>query len=147
MLKLLFTVLIAGLLASVQSMGFSLLNVKPNLALLAVIAASFFIDNLFESLLLVALSAIILKFSPVFENEIIAISLIGAFLVIIQKYLPWRHFVGNLALITLGTFLFYAILAPNLIISTIFLKEIIINLALGMLVFALFSALWQNKGI
>lgn len=144
-MRLFFLILLVSLSALLQSLGFSLLGIEPNLALLTVIAASFFIEDLFEGLFLVVLSAVILKFSPGFGKEIILFSLIGAASVIIEKYLPWRHLVGNLILIAAGTFTFYLILAPNLILELIFLKELILNLALGILIFALFYSLWQNK--
>lgn len=143
--RLFFLVLLVSLLALLQSLGFSLLGIKPDLALLAVIAASFFVEDLLEGLFLVALSALILKFSPDLGKEILIFSLIGAASVITRIYLPWRHFIVNLTLIAAGTFIFYLVLSPNLILGTIFLKELTLNLVFGALIFALFSALWQNK--
>ncbi len=143
--RLFFLVLLVSLLALLQSLGFSLLGIKPDLALLAVIAASFFVEDLLEGLFLVALSALILKFSPGFGKEILLFSLIGAASVITRIYLPWRHFIVNLILIAAGTLTFYLVLAPNLILGGMFLKELTLNLSFGALIFALFSALWQNK--
>lgn len=143
--RLFFLILLVSLLALLQSLGFSLLGIQPNLALFTVIAASFFVEDLLEGLLLVALSALILKFSPDFGKEILLFSLIGAASVIARKYLPWRHFIVNLILIAAGTLTFYLFLAPNFILGGTFLKELILNLSFGALFFALFSALWQNK--
>ena len=145
MLKSLSAILVVGLLALIQSLGFSFLGIKPNLVISAVIAGSFFVKDLFEGLLLVALSVLILKFSPDSGNEIILLSLIGAVSVLIERHLPWRHFVDNLVLIAAGTIVFYLVLAPDLILGMIFLKELILNLVFGSLIFAFFSALWQNK--
>jgi len=145
MLKLFLIVLLVGLLTFLQAFGFSLFGTKPNLALAAVIAASFFVANLWEGFLLVVLAALILKFAPGFESEILIFSLIGAGAVLIKKYLPWHYFFGNLILIILGTFIFYLFLSANLILTTIFLKELILNLIAGTLMFALLNFLWHNK--
>jgi hypothetical protein len=138
-MKLFFLILIIGLAAFLQSFGFSILGVKPDLALAAVITASFFIENILQGFLLVALAALILKFSPGFEPEIAVLSLIGVVAVIVKKYLPWHYFFGNLILIAGGTLVFYAFLAPNLIISFIFLEELVLNLAAGSIIFAFLS--------
>jgi len=106
-MRLLSLVLLICLLSFIQSLGFSIFGVKLNLALAAVIAASFFVANLWEGLLLVVLAALILKFAPGFESEILIFSLIGAGAILIKKYLPWHYFFSNLILIILGTFIFY----------------------------------------
>ncbi len=144
-MRLLSLVLLICLLSFIQSLGFSIFGVKLNLALAAVIAASFFVANLWEGLLLVVLAALILKFAPGFESEILIFSLIGAGAILIKKYLPWHYFFSNLILIILGTFIFYLFLAANLILTTIFLKELVLNLIAGTLIFALLNFLWQNK--
>jgi len=145
MRELLILFLIVGLLSLLQSFGFSIFNIRPNLALVSVIAASFFVANIWQGFLLIVLAGLILKFAPGFEKEILIFSLIGAGAVIIRNRLPWHQFLVNLFLITAGTFIFYVILAPNLIFSLIFLKEIFFNLILGTLIFAFFNFLWQNK--
>lgn len=145
MRKLLVLFLIVGLLSFLQAFGFSIFDIKPNLALTAVITASFFVANFWQGFLLIALAALILKFAPGFEKEILIFSLIGAGAVIIKDRLPWHQFLGNLTLIAFGTLIFYVVLAPNLIFSLIFLKELFFNLVLGTLIFAFFNFLWQNK--
>lgn len=144
-MRLLSLILLICLLSFIQSLGFSISGVKPDLALVGVIAVSFFVSNLWEGFLLVALAALILKFSPGFESEILTLSLIGAGALMIKKYLPWHYFFSNLILITVGTFIFYLFLAANLIPTIIFFKELILNLIAGTLIFALLSFLWQNK--
>ena len=147
MRKLLVLFLIVGLLSFLQAFGFSIFDIKPNLALTAVITASFFVANFWQGFLLIALAGLILKFAPGFEKEILVFSLIGAGAVIIKNRLPWHQFLGNLFLITTGTFIFYVISATNMIFSLIFLKELFFNLIAGSLIFALMSYLWHNKSI
>jgi len=144
-MKLIFLVLIVILLTFLQSFGFSILGVKPNLALVAIISASFFVKNIWQGFLLVVLASFILKFSPGFESEILFLSLIGIGANITKKYHPWHYFFGNLISVTLGTFIFYIFLGTNLITSFIFLKELALNLASGMIIFAFFRLLWNNK--
>ena len=145
MRKLLILFLIVGLLSFLQAFGFSIFNIKPNLALIAVIASSFFINNFWQGFLLIALAGLILKFAPGFEKEILIFSLIGLGAVSVRNRLPWHQFLVNLFLIATGTLVFYVILAPNLIISLIFLKELFLNLIIGILIFAFLNVIWQNR--
>jgi hypothetical protein len=149
MAKFFILILLVILLTALQSFGFSIFNIKPNLALAGIITASFFIVNgqwsMVKGLLLVALAALILKFAPGFESEILTFSLIGAGAVLIKKYLPWQYFFSNLILIIFGTFIFYLFLAANLIPTLIFFKELALNLITGTLMFAVLNFLWQNK--
>ncbi len=135
-MKLFTLVLLVGLLTFFQVLGFSVFGVKPNLALAVVIAASFFIASFWEGFLLVALAALILKFSPGFTPEILVFVLIGVSALIVKNYLPWRNFLNNLFLVVAGTFIFYLILSPNLILSAIFAKELFLNLIAGISIFA-----------
>jgi hypothetical protein len=149
MLKLFLTVLLVGLLSFLQAFGFSIFGVKPNLALVSVITALFFIVNsqwsIVNGFLLAALAALILKFSPGFEIEILVFSLICWAAIFIKKYLPWHYFISNLILIIFGTFIFYFFLAAKLIPAFIFLEELILNLIIGILLFTILNFLWQNK--
>lgn len=145
MLKTVFLALFIALLTFSQAFGFSVFGIKPNLALIAVIAASFFLSNIWEGFLLVALAALILKFAPGFQTEIFIFSLIGAVIIIAKNYLPWHHFLAGIILIIFGTIAFYCLLAPHLILSFVFIKELIINLVFSIPVFTFFSFLWQNK--
>jgi len=147
MLKLFFLILAVGSLTFCQALGFSILSIKPNIALVAIITVSFFATNLWHRIFLVLLSAMILKFAPGFEKEILIFSLIGAAMVISRDYLPWHHFLNNLFLVAVGTLVFYLLLAPNLILSAVFLAELFLNLVFGVLIFALLKYLWQNKKI
>jgi len=149
MLKLFLIVLLVGLLTFLQAFGFSIFGVKPNLALVSIITVSFFIVNsqwsIVNGFLLAALAALILKFGPSFEMEILVFSLICLAAIFIKKYLPWRHFISNLVLIIFGTFIFYFFLATKLIPTFIFLEELILNLIIGSLLFTILNFLWQNK--
>jgi len=144
-LRLFSLILLVGTLSFAQALGFSVFGIKPNLALIAVIAGFFFISSFWEGFLLTAIAALILKFSPVFEPEILIFSLIGVGALIVKNYLPWRNFLNSLFLIGLAVFTFYLFLAPKLIYSFIFLKELVLSLILGTLLFALLSFLRQNK--
>jgi len=132
-------------LSGLQVFGFSVFGIKPNLALAVIITASFFVENIWQGFLLVALAGLILKFAPGFENEILTLSLIGAGAILIRKYLPWHYFFSNLILIGLGTLIFYVILASNLITSIIFFEELAFNIIVGIIIFAFLSSLWDNK--
>ncbi|MEK7168342.1 MAG: hypothetical protein AAB707_01355, partial [Patescibacteria group bacterium] len=136
-MKFFTLILLVGLLTFFQVLGFSVFGVKPNLALAVVIAASFFIASFWEGFLLVVLAALILKFSPGFAMEILVFALIGTGAIIIKNYLPWRNFLNNLFLVAAGTFVFYLILSPDLILSAIFAKELFLNLVAGISIFAL----------
>lgn len=132
-------------LSFVQAIDFSIFGVKPNLALVAIIVVSFFIVNIWEGFLLIAIAALILKFSPGFSVEILIFSLIAAAAIIIKKYLPWRSMINLVFLIIFATLLFYIFSAPSLIISTILLKELAYNIIVGLLIF--FVVLSQYKSL
>lgn len=144
-MRLFSLILLVGLLTFFQVLGFSVFGVKPNLALAVAVASSFFIASFWEGFLLVALAVLILKFSPGFTPEILVFALIGVGAIIFKNYLPWRNFLNNLFLVVAGTFVFYLILSPNLILSAIFAKELFLNFIAGILIFALLSFSWQNK--
>ena len=63
--------LVVILLTFLQAQGVSIFDTKPNLALLALAVATFFINSIWEGLLFVSLATLILKFSPGFEKEIL----------------------------------------------------------------------------
>lgn len=122
-------------LTFLQTINFAIFSVKPNLALVAIIIVAFFIANIWEVFLLVILSALILKFSPGFSGEILIFSLITFTAIVIRKYLPWHLIINILFLIIVATVFFYIFSAPGLIISIIFLKELVYNIIIGFLIF------------
>jgi len=145
MIRFFILLFLVILLSGLQVFGFSIFGIRPNLALAIIITASFFVENIWQGFLLVVLMTLILKFSPGFESEILALSLIGVGAVLIKKYLPWHYFFSNLILVGLGTLIFYVILASSLITSVIFFEELAFNIIAGMIIFAFLSLLWDNK--
>ncbi len=148
-MKLFFLILLVGLLTLFQVLDFSIFGVKPNLAMVAAIIVSFFIVNsqwlVVRGFLPVVLAALILKFSPGFESEILVFTLIGAGALIVKKYLPYQNFLNSALLIIVATVVFYLVLAHNMILSVIFAKELFLNLVAGVLIFAFLSLMRQNK--
>ncbi|MEK7555283.1 MAG: hypothetical protein AAB516_00450 [Patescibacteria group bacterium] len=122
-----------------QTVDFSIFGVKPNLALVAVIAAAFFISDIWEGVLLAVIAALILKFSPGFSKEILIFFLIVAAAIIAKKYLPWRSMINLIFLIISATLLFYVFSFPTSIISGIFIQELIYNILIGIFIFIVFS--------
>lgn len=139
--KLLIIVPVVILLSFIQSWGFSIFGIKPNLALAAVIAASFFVVDFWQALFLTGLAAFVLNFVPSLTKEILVFFLVGAGAAFVGNRLPWRYFWGNLFLVAIGTLIFYLFLAPNLAVSFVFLKELFLNLAVGALIFLIFEKL------
>ncbi len=126
--------------------GISFLGVKPNFALAAVIAILFFTDDALESIFLIAVSAMVLKFSPAAGKDILIYSIICIAAVFVKKYLPWRNFLGNLILISFSTALFYVFLFFREIGSVIFIKEIVYNIAVSSFIFLILSRFKFFKG-
>ncbi len=122
----------------IQTLDFSIFGIKPNLALAAIIVSVFFILNIWEGFLLSAMAALILKFSPGFSKEILIFFLIAVAAIIIKKYLPWQSTINMFFLIIATTLLFYAFSYPSLIISGIFLQELIYNIIITGLTFIIF---------
>lgn len=139
--RLLIIVPIVILLSFIQAFGFSIFGIKPNLALAAIVAASFFAVSFWEALFLTGLAAFVLNFAPSLTKEISVFFLIGAGAAFIGKRLPWRYFWGNLFLIGVGTLIFYFLLEPNMIAFLVFPQELFLNLAAGALIFLIFEKL------
>ncbi len=144
-MKFFSLVLSVGILSLIQSYSFSVFGVVPNLALAAVVAASFFVANFFEGFFLVLFASLILKFGSGFETGILTFALIGAAIVIAAKFIPWRYFAGNSIAIIIAVSLFYAFLNPGLILSLVFIKELFLDAVISSLIFAFLYFLWQDK--
>lgn len=140
-----FLIVIVVTLTLLQAWGFDVLNSEPNLAIVSIIATSFFISNVWEGLFLVSVSALILKFTPGLQLEILAFVLMGFFAVLVAKRLPWNYFLSSLLLITLTTSAFYLLFDRALFFSLVLAKELLFNLAVGVIIFALLHNLWENK--
>lgn len=145
MLKFLLLIFVVVFLTYLQAWGFPVLSIKPNLALVSVVVISFFAANLTEGFLLVLVSALILKFAPGFKPEMLEFVLFGFFAVLIGKHLPWHSLLDILLLIGLGTMLSYLFFNRELLLSVVSLKELVLNLAIGIFLFALLDNLWESK--
>lgn len=137
--------MIVSSLALLQAFGFTILNVKPNLALAAVIASAFFIASIWEGLFLILLAGLILKFGPIADSSILLFEAIAFASVFSIRYLPWQAVFNNIFLILAGTGIFYFVLARDLLLSFGFFKELGLNITIGALLFALLKNLWENK--
>ncbi len=131
-------------LAVLQANGFSLLGVKPNLALVGIAVLAFFIENILLYLFFVVLAGFILKFAPGFQPELLFFLSIGVLIGIIGRYFPWHALFSSLLTIVFGTLLFYLVFAVQLIGSMVFIKEVLLNMAVGTIVFAFFLNIWDN---
>ena len=121
MARFIYAALIIGIISFYQSyFGLNIFGIKINLALAGIIAASFFLKDIPETIFLIALSSFALKFSPQAEEGIIIFSsvLLGA--VLIRKFLPWHNAINNVFLVFLSTLAFYLIGAYKLILSAVF---------------------------
>lgn len=136
-----------GVLSLIQTFGFSISGVLPNLALATTITSFFFISYFWQGILISILASLILKFSPGFEIEILVFFLICLIVLLLKKYSWWHNFFTNLFFIALGTLVFYLLLEINFIPTAVFFKELIFNLIAGVLIFAILSWVWQNKNI
>lgn len=150
-------ILILSLLVILSSLlnfaSIKIFGVSPNFALAAMIVSItssltvpykaegtfFFARNFWQGFFLVVLSSLILKFSPVISIEILAYAAGGIFIVLFHKYLPWNQLINALVLIFVFTLIFYALFASDMILSWVFVKEIIYNLAAGWLIFTVLS--------
>lgn len=134
--RLISLILLVAVLTLIQSFGFSVFGVKPNLSLVAVIVVSFFIADAWEGFLSAAIAAFLLKFSPAITRELIVFIAIAVVAILVKNYLPWRRFLNSLILISLATLVFYAFTASQFLYSAMFWKELLFNLLFGSLIFA-----------
>lgn len=130
--------------AWLQGMGVSVFSVFPNLALMALVAAAFFVSRLNGMLIIAGLSVMILKFSPGFSWELVFIFITATLVFLIKEKLPWTGFLNALFLGVALAALFYVIFSPALIFSFTFLKELILDIVFLSLVF---WTLWENRGV
>jgi len=139
MARLFSLILLVAGLTLVQAFDFSVFGIIPNLALVAVVASSFFIADFWEGFLLSAIAAFLLKFSPVLTKEIIVFMVVAFLAVIGRNCFPWRRSLSNLVLVALATFAFYVFTAGNFLYSILFWEELIVNILFGALTFAFLS--------
>ncbi|MDP3880674.1 MAG: hypothetical protein Q8Q32_00625 [bacterium] len=144
--KLSKTVLIIFLLAvvAVQSSGFlSIFNVKINLILVSIVSLSFFIEGLGSYLLLLVFISLIASVEPGINKELIALFAAGLFALFLKRKFFSPSLATNAISILLCTFIFYLIISPSFIATTVFLMELGLNELAGA---ALFLAIVRLTG-
>lgn len=130
----------------IQSLNISFFGVKPNFVLAVFAAALFFIQEIWESVFLLSVASLFLKFSPHPDKDILLFFGIGVLTIIVARYLPWQPLINCLVLIFVYTFIFYLLLFPSMIISRVFIQEVLYNSFAGGAVFFLLSRLnWGEK--
>ncbi len=147
MIRLIFLFLLIVFLALMQRFGFSILDVRPDIALIGLIASSFWLEDIWEGVSLASLGALILKSNSTLDSGALTFFLIAIIAVIIAKRSPWHSFISAILMFILGTIIFYGVLARELLFSFVFAKELILNVAIGIAIFALLDGLWENESI
>lgn len=133
------TVLLAAVMQNEH--WFALAGIRPNLALVALIVLSFFIEDVALYCLLILLASIGLHFSPGLSREIVALALVALAGFFIKERAVWPGISGSAILLACGTFAVYAIVdAPYLYHNfTGALLESVYNVVLGLILFEIFS--------
>ena len=139
-------ILLAAIGTFFQAYGFSIDGIKPNLALISIAVGSLLVTRIEEGMLIVALTTGILKFAPSPGKDLMVFASIGVGIILLRKFLPWHNSINIIGIISLGTTAFYALLAPHLITQSLFIKEIIINNVIGIILFVITTNLWHNEG-
>ncbi len=140
-------VIVAGL---IQNTGFLVFyGIKPNLLLVALIALSFFLTDLFIYAGFIMLAIILLTISggccldsTVFAAIVFAAPFIG-------RRLHWQPLLNNLLLVGAGTFLFYLSASPVFLITNwmLVIGELIYNLVMGWILFEVFERCLKTNSI
>lgn len=128
-----FTAFIGLLIVAsgMQFLGIGALGAVPNYALVIIVLAALFVRDIWHELFLLALAVFLLKFSPDGGRDILAFFVVGAAIIVAQRYLPWHTFINGIFLITMATVALYALIAPAAILSLIFGLELVYNIALA----------------
>lgn len=132
-------------LSFLQAYGVTLFDARPNLALAAIAASSFFITKRTFRIIAILLAVFILKSAP--SDVELMVSLSVVFFVVSESVRTFR--IHETVLIPLaailGSLVLYLILAPSLIFSYIFVKEIFINAALALCFYFALSPIFSVK--
>ena len=136
-LLVLLIVLLAGVLQNTHFLN--LAGVKPNLLLVVLIAASFFIEEATVYILLVLIAAILLKFQASLELELVVFALLALAAGLIGKRLHWLPIFNNLVLVAGATVLFYLLTEPAYLVGSLGAVgiELVYNLFFGIVFFKL----------
>jgi len=135
-------IIITLLLTVVQATNFSFLGVKPNLALVGLIISAILIDYFWAFFLLATMVSLILKFQPGFDLQILIFLAMSLIVYFLSKRSSWQPFLNINIFVLLFTTIFYLLFSPALIVSSIFLKEMIYNIILTNL---LLTILWPKR--
>ncbi len=127
----------AGLVQNSDLLNF--FNIKPNFTLVVLTTVSFFVVDWLSYLILVLLAGIFLRFQTGFELVNLSFVFIILALFVIGRKLPGRGIINNMFLIFLGTLALYLTADFNFLYGypIIVLKELIYNIILGTIIFAL----------
>lgn len=121
--------LLAGLLQSTDFLSVG--GVKPNWLLVVIILLVITGRPLLEYVMWSLLATFLLRFSPeplLWHQLAFLMTVMAIF--ILNKFLPWSHYINLMAAVIISTALFYLLLSPNFIWQhwTIVIGEIIYNL-------------------
>lgn len=144
MKKLLWLAVGVGVLALAQAYGVSIQGIKPNLALVGIAAASLIIQRIEERIMIVLGAVTLLKFSPTVGSDLFALTVVGAMIAVGVRIMPWYGMVNMMVITSVGTVVMYLLTAPRLLVERVGIEEVIMNTAIGMVVFVIAERLWQN---
>lgn len=142
-----FIFVLAGML---QNTGFFVaFGIKPNLLLVAMVAISFFIKDIWTYLSFVLAAVVLVIVGGGIALEQIVLAGLGLAAFPVGRYLHWQPFFNNFLMIGAGTVLFYLLTAPAFLISDwqAVVGEIVYNLVWGWIFFELFSRWLKTNSI
>ncbi len=113
----------------------NIFDIKIDISLAALVAASFFLGFL-ELLFLVAAAVFFLNWQPVLSLDIAIFALIPVAAYFVRNTFPWQPWVSNLILIITGTILSYIIFGTSVFAVK---PEIFVWDILGSIIFGLFA--------
>ena len=136
---LIFATIILTLLAGAAQSGhlFAVAGIRPNLVLIFLVVAAFFVENLFLYCLFILAATTAIRFGPGISTEALALALVALLAFAVKQRAIWPGLWGSCILIFFGTFGLYLIVAPQFIYQhlSIVLMEIGYNLVLGTILF------------
>lgn len=141
--RVLLLILLVIASAFAQGVGLSVFGIRLNLVLVVIIFIALKEDVLI-SILAAACAVFVLKPGPAIDLPITLLGISGPFTSITRRFLPWQEPVVYLALIVFMTFVLYFASSIDLLLSMVFLREVLANIVTGVVFFAIFSGAWHN---
>jgi hypothetical protein len=134
-----------GSLILVSLVNFSTVQVKPNVFIVVPIAAALLVESWYVFFGLLLTELLWLKFTPFLAFEYGIVFLLGACSFVIARLLIFRKIfpVRLFFVLVLQTLFWFAVQATSQIVSLVFLLELIYNVIIEELLFALGS--WIKK--